>query len=498
MGRGALLFCICLTGIFSARSERALAADWKTTQLPGVAGEMFLLNVSCPTASFCVATGTQNLIASSTDPTGGPGAWHTVFAGEGRYESPSGPVISSRQVQGVSCPSTRLCVAVTTLGQIYSSTDPTGPASAWDVAEISASGRNTHLYGVSCPTESLCVAVSGRRVNRGKVFTSTDPSGGASTWREVDLGEQFDLRAVSCATPTQCVAAGAQGELVVTRNPTGSAADWFAVGSPGGPGTLQAVSCLPGICLTGNSGGNLLTATDPTSLASWKETNGGGSVQITGSSCASPSACLAADNNGDVIVSTNPGAARPDWSSTNLRPYASSVEMPGSADANGLFGASCPTVGFCALVGSRGAILTSANPFAPSAQDRPGSGRKPRRPHKRKRPRVHIARLDFRVSPRGRATIPRHAELRMRFYARGAVRRFECRLDRGRFRRCRSPARFRGIGRGVHSVTVRAVGFGGVRSSRAVKRFFVGRHCVRSSCFVGAGEIRSSAGAAGR
>jgi len=492
VGARAALLCVCLLVVGGAAGVRAQAAGWNTVQLPGVAGEMFLLNVSCPTASFCVATGTQNLIASSTDPSGGAGAWQAVFAGEGRYETASGPVISSRQVQGVSCPSTHLCVAVTTLGQIYVSTNPTGDASAWQVVEISPKGRNTHLYGVSCPSESLCVAVSGRRVNTGKVFTSTDPTGGASSWQEVDLGEQFDLRAVSCATVALCVAAGANGEVLATQDPTGPASAWSEVGFPGGSGILQSASCVPGICLTGNSGGNLLTATDPMALSSWWETNGGGSVQITGGACASPKACLAVDNNGDVIVSTDPGAPRPHWSLTNVRPYTSNVETPGSEDANGLFGASCPTTGFCALVGSRGTVLTSAEPFAQPRPDAGGGGA-PARGHRHapKRPRVHIARLRFRSPRRAPAAVPHHAKLMMRFYARGAVRRFECRLDRRAFRRCHSPKRYPRIGRGIHAVAVRAVGLSGSLGPPAVKRFYVGRYCPKKkrSCLVGAGEI---------
>jgi hypothetical protein len=480
----AFLFVIC-----AAAPAQAGAADWTTTQLPGLAGELFLLNVSCPTASFCVATGTQNLIASSTDPTGGPGAWNSVYAGEGPFEGASDPVISNRQIQGVSCPSTRLCVAVTTLGQIYTSTDPSGPASAWSVTEISPKGRNTHLYGVSCPSESLCVAVSGRRVNTGKVFTSTDP--GSGSWQEADLGEQFDLRAVSCASATLCVAAGADGELLASGDPTGGAGAWAVVGSPGGPGILQSISCIPAVCLTGNTGGNLLTASEPTSPSGWREAPGGASVQVTGSSCASPSACLAVDSNGDVIVSTGPTTPDPHWTATNLRPYTSEAETPGSEDANGLFGASCPTTSFCALVGSRGAVLTGSDPFAASPQH-PGAaqggstGTRRRRP---RRPRAEIARLHFHIPGLRRFTVPQRADLLIRFYAKGPVRRFECRLDHRSFRRCRSPERFRGIGRGIHRVAVRAVGPGGLRGPTASRPFYVGKRCVRDACVVGAGEL---------
>jgi len=472
----------------------AAAAGWTTTQLPGGPGELFLLNVDCPTTTFCAAVGTQNLIATSTDPTGGPGAWHTVYAGEGRYEdSVNGiPVISNRQVQGVSCPSSHLCVAVTALGQIYTSTDPTGPASAWAVAELKPTGRNIHLYGVSCPTESLCVAVSGRRTNTGKVFTSTDPTGGVGAWQEADLGEQFDLRAVSCSSATLCVAAGANGELVGSTNPTGGPAAWSVVGAPAGS-ILQSIDCVAGACLTGNTGGNLLATSEPTRPASWRATGGGGSVQVTGSACASASACLAVDNNGDVIVSTEPTAAQPHWALTNVRPYSEGAEEPGSVGANGLLGASCPAVSLCVLVGSRGAILTDTEPFAVPPPSKPGGGRG-KKPAKGRRgplrPRSRIARLDFvtldeEVGEAG----PRKVKMMLRFYAHGPVRRFECRLDRRRFRTCRSPKRYGAIGRGIHAIRVRAVGRTGLRGPAATERFYVGRLCHRGACLRGAAPL---------
>ncbi|HTT94598.1 MAG TPA: hypothetical protein VMF55_07990 [Solirubrobacterales bacterium] len=483
-----------MTALVLAVVAPAAAAGWTTTRLPGGPGELFLLGVDCPTTSFCAAVGTQNLIATSTDPSGGPAAWHTVYAGEGRFEDSvtGASVISGRQVQGVSCPSSRLCVAVTTLGQIYASTDPTGPASAWSVAELKPSGSNIHLYGVSCPTESLCVAVSGRRTNRGKVLTSTDPTGGVAAWQEADLGEQFDLRAVSCSSATLCVAAGANGELVASTDPTGGPGAWTSLGPLGGS-LLQSIDCAAGVCLAGNAGGNLLAAGEPTRPGSWRTASSGASVQVTGTACASAGACLAVDNNGDVVVSTEPTAPQPHWRLTNVRPYSEGAEEPGSVDANGLFGASCPSVELCVLVGSRGTILTSAEPFVPAATPKPPPGgtkssgkrrRGPLRPHSR------IARLDFFAFEKDAgASGPRRTKMRIRFYARGPVRRFECRLDRQRFRTCRSPRRYAAIGRGIHAVRVRAVGRTGLRGPAATERFYVGRVCRGGTCLPGAAPL---------
>jgi hypothetical protein len=77
----------------------------------------------------------------------------------------------------------------------------------------------------------------------------------------------------------------------------------------------------------------------------------------------------------------------------------------------------------------------------------------------------------------------------LRFYAKGPVRRFECRLDHQAFRPCRSPKRYAAIGRGLHSIAVRAVGRTGLRGPVASERFHVGRICKGGTCLGGAGVM---------
>jgi hypothetical protein len=433
----------------------ASASPWAKAQLPGIAGKVFLLGVSCPSPSLCVAVGTNNLIATSTDPTGGVGDWNVVYAGEGPspYIPPNAPFISGRQIQDVSCPSVGLCVAVTNQGNIYSSTQPTGPAGVWDVTPIDGKGRNVHLEGVSCPTISLCVAVTGGRNDSGKVFTSTDPTGGAAAWQGTQLDESLDLRAVSCGSPSLCVAVGDEGRIVTSTNPTGGASSWTVVGAPAGPGGLGGVACVAAaLCISGNQSGNLLSSTNPTGgLSSWSTVNGGGSVQITGVSCASATECLAADNNGNVHISTDPSGGRSAWSLTNLVPYHPPEGI--ALEGNGLFGVSCPVRSMCAVTGALGQIFTSRSPF-----DTASGPKKPARARRPKRPRVKVAKvlLPFRKQierGNGRVTI--------RFYAKGKVRGFSCKLDRRPFRPCRSPKRYR-LGVGKHVFMVRATGLTGL------------------------------------
>ncbi len=462
-------FCIASALAFT---PPALASSWTTAQLPGAASKVFLLGVSCPSQGLCVAVGTNNLIASSTDPTGGSPAWHFVYAGEGPWpNTESWPTenIEGRQIQSVSCPSANLCVAVTDQGFIYSSTQPTGPASAWHVAQVdNGHGYNIHLFGVSCPTPTLCVAVSGKRsthggVDNGKIFTSTDPTGGASAWRSIEFGELFEFRGVSCSSPSLCVAVAEDGRIVTSTDPTGEASAWHVLGAPAGPGSLRAVSCVTGLCLSGNESGNLLSSTNPSAGASsWSQTDGGGSVQISGASCPSASECIAVDNNGDILTSTEPAGGAGAWSFANVLPFT--VE-----EGNAMFAASCPSSSLCAVAASRGQILTNSAPFAKAATPETT----PRRRKRHKRPRVKIASL---LQSSRRQLENHRGKVWIRFYSRDGARGFICKLDRGHFKPCRSPKRYP-VKAGNHVFRVRAVGFTGLRGPMAIERFTVGDIC---------------------
>jgi hypothetical protein len=383
----------------------------------------------------------------------------------------------------VSCPSAGLCVAVTGEGYVYSSTNPTGSANDWQVVDVDGSERDTHLLGVSCPTASLCVAVSGERYTSGKVLTSTDPTGPASAWTVTQLDESLDLRGVSCGTPSLCVAVAQQGRLLVSTNPTGGASAWRELGTPGGPGDLQGISCTAtALCVAGNAGGNLIASTNPTAASAWREADGGSSVQVTGVSCLPSRQCVAVDDNGDVITSNDPTGGQGSWSLTKLIPY---VQPPGEHEEplNSLFGVSCASSSLCAVAGADGQIFTSTDPFAEST----GRSKDPGKKSRRRRPRVTIAKL---VLPTRGELGAHHARVMVRFFANGPTRRFECRINGHPFNACRSPERFRIGKKGNYAIRIRAVGMSGLRGPPAVKRFWIGKRCTRHHlCFSPDGEL---------
>ena len=305
--------CCLVMGLLSlalgwASTAPAGAATWTGRQLavPPTNRQMFA--ISCPTASFCVAVGGGNTLASSTDPAGGAGSWEVAFPGGGGPDSSN-----QRQIKGVSCPSPQLCVAVTFEGLIYASTDPTGGDGAWSIADLSAIGPNMHMYGISCPSPAFCAVAAGD----GKILTSTNPTGGAGAWSLIQLEGPLELRGVSCTSPALCVVVGDdgdnirpeltdEGEILSSTNPLGGI--WQRAQMPGAPGNLYGVACpSPALCVTGNTLGNLLVSSGPTGPApAWKTVDGGGAVQITGADCPSASQCAAVDNNGDVLTSTDP------------------------------------------------------------------------------------------------------------------------------------------------------------------------------------------------
>lgn len=471
--------CVCLGIGAVTGSTAAGAATWDGRQLTGESYRLPLFGISCPSASLCVAVGGNNTIASSTSPTGDASAWKVVHAGAGAI--PNAP--NQRQIRGVSCPSPQLCVAVTFEGLIYTSTNPTGDAGAWSVADIDASGSNTHFYGVSCPTVAFCVASAGGA----KVVSSTNPTGPASAWTETQLPGPLELRAISCASASLCVAVGDNGDnirpepsdqavVVASTSPLGGT--WSVAPLPGRQ-SVSGISCpSAGLCVSGDSLGNLLVATQPTAgTGAWRQIDGGGSVQITDVDCLSPGLCVAVDNNGDVLTSTNPDGGPGDWTFTNILPFP---WVDGGAP-NHFFGVSCAARELCAIAANGGQIFTSTDPFAASEPVVPKRGEKKKRKRNRpKRPRVMIAK---QPPPGSELTTGRKLTVSFRFFARNRaqVRGFLCKMNGRPLKPCRSPKSYR-LGRGRHVFRVRAVGWTGLRGPVEVARFEICRPTKYPNC----------------
>jgi hypothetical protein len=477
--RGGVVALSAIVVASALGADPSAASTWESRQLRGEAAESMLFGVSCPSAQFCVAVGRNNTVATSTDPTGDASSWNSTFVGSGSFETGlGGGFYNGAQIRGVSCPTTQLCVAVSFEGFIYTSTNPTGGASAWTVTDLAPTGPNPHFYGISCPSSNFCAAAA----SSGKIVTSTNPTGGAGAWSTTQLEGPLELRGISCVSAAFCVAVGDNGagimpqstdvgQILSSTDPLGG--NWQRVAMTNGQGSLYGVSCpSPALCATGNLYGNLLVATSPTGSAeAWKPAPGGGPIQITDVDCPSVTQCVAVNNNADVMTSANPPAGG--WSFTNLRPFAGVEE---TSLLNGTFGVSCPTASFCAVVGALGTIYTSENAFAvtPSTTTT-GGGKKAAKTAKGKkrpkRPRVSIARAPFPTEIEGKRTKVR---LRAFFFApqHVQVRGFSCKIDNRPAKRCRSPKVFT-VGLGKHAFRVWAIGWTGLKGKMAFAKFEV-------------------------
>jgi hypothetical protein len=126
-------------------------------------------------------------------------------------------------LEGVSCASTLLCAAGNMTGNILTSTDPAGGAGTWRRANT---GGSVQVTGASCPTALRCLAVD----NNGNILTSTDPTGGSGSWtfenlvpfRPTEGTEEQPSNALfgaSCASTSLCALVGSDSRIFTATDP---------------------------------------------------------------------------------------------------------------------------------------------------------------------------------------------------------------------------------------------------------------------------------------
>ena len=262
-------------------------------------------------------------------------------------------------VTAVSCADPSLCVAVDQSGNVITSTDPGGGTAAWTLSGIDS---KVSLSGISCPDEMLCVAVGGtseRQFPSGAVMTSTDPTGGAGTWKVVHL-DTSSLTAISCPSPSLCVAIDAAGDVHTSSDPTGGASAWSSFGVDSTVSGPTAISCpSASLCVAVDDDGNVMTSTDPTGGAgAWTLINL--SPDVTGSpdfdsvGCASATFCVigSRSNFNSVYITMDPTGGSGAWTAMPVIPQGTGAVL----------GISCPTDSFCVGVDSDGGYHVYTNP----------------------------------------------------------------------------------------------------------------------------------------
>ena len=204
------------------------ATKWSAQTFPSVPD---LTGVACTSNVACTAVGDA-----------------AAFRWNGRSWS----LQSSRHVIGVSCPALRLCTAV---GNSRPGDDGGLPTAArwnglsWFTQSTPSVGHtmSAGLNGVSCPSKRVCLAVGTNAIQDGFIYRvlaerwngtkwSVQPTPGAA-------GNFAGLSSVSCASPTVCEAVGSRARGLLAEGWNGTKWSIQHTPNPYRGGNLTGVSC---------------------------------------------------------------------------------------------------------------------------------------------------------------------------------------------------------------------------------------------------------------
>jgi len=296
-----LLCCLTISGALgeaalqTGRAE-ATPSTWSITPSPeqGSATNDFFA-VSCSSSSNCVAVGTyinestyQTLIESWNGAT-----WSVA---------PSPNPVGNDVLEGVSCASATICVAVG-----YQNTQTlieSWNGATWSVTPSPNASGNDILGGISCISATSCVAV-GNYVSttaQGTLVESWNGTGWSIT-SSPNPSSDAALSGVSCTSPSSCKAVGTNGNSTLIESSNGttwSVMSTLAMGS--GENDLEGVSCVTSsTCVAvggfpGGSAGVAQTLIESWNGATWSVTtsqNASGVDGLFGVSCAGTGGCVA-------------------------------------------------------------------------------------------------------------------------------------------------------------------------------------------------------------
>lgn len=340
-------------GGFTEPDNRALAEYWNGTSWqrqvaaqPRGGTSNVLNSVSCVSATFCAAVGWHFDV--SEDQAGLSEVWNGTRWRSQKVPSPAQGSNGLRLfLNGVSCVSARFCEAV---GDSFSPSN----AIIWNGKTWTAQSvpHPDHLAAVSCPSPTFCVAVG----EAGTVLWN------GQAWSAMPSDPMFSYNSVSCVSARFCEATGysmdgsrsyaevwngTSWNRQVTPVPSGAAnvvlgsVSCPAAGSCEAVGSYENISPLSTVMLAERWNGTAWSIQHPPSPKAST------SAALNGVWCTSASRCAAVG-----AANTSPGPVALAWNGTSwsLQPTAS---LPPSA--SGAFrGVSCGLSYACTAVGSFG------------------------------------------------------------------------------------------------------------------------------------------------
>ena len=366
------MFVTSLTA--TAPSARAGSLLWSDPIPLNTSGGTALNSVACPTASQCTAvdplgreitfdpsTGvslTRAHVAPSASVVACPSASLCVAIGGGAETTfnPTSPgsaavttLISSGELDWLSCPSTQQCTALYSDQSVSATGEVTfNPAAPGRPITAKFPGYPGLLEGVACPTMSMCVAIT---ISGGELtFNPTAP--GVPTPVAIDSGAI--LLALACVSVNQCTAVG-DGGIEVTFDPVTPGPRAAAGVDSDYADTLLAVACASQTqCSAIDEAGFEVTfdpvaPTNPTSVQVLQTTTT--ASELTAIACSSPNECTAVNGLGQAMT---------------FDPTAPSTPSPSTIDpGQPLLSVACAAATQCTAAGDGGEV--TLDPTAPSA-----------------------------------------------------------------------------------------------------------------------------------
>jgi hypothetical protein len=290
-------------------AAQGASASWSSPLLV-VPGEnpVLLFSQSCPSSGLCVGSDLAGRILTSTNPTGGAGAWSSSLV------DPNGGGIFD-----LACASNSACVAFDANGSVLTSSNPSGGGATWSVPSTSVDANG--ISALACPSAGICVATD----LGGKVLTSSTPPFTAASWSApASIPGANDISALACPSSTSCIALDASGHVYTSTSPPFGATTWSSSPSSIDPSPIYLLACpSSSACIAIDSEGRVLTAAAPFSGTNWSAPSSSSLdaaniiLQLV---CPTSSLCVAADDDGNVITSTTPPFGAATWSISTVDP----------------------------------------------------------------------------------------------------------------------------------------------------------------------------------
>jgi hypothetical protein len=366
-------------------AEQLEGSRWRAKPTAGfVGGASGALNgVSCTAAGTCAAVG---------DYIDGSGTRETLAERETSGDwvvqpTPTRPRGTTSTLSAVSCATGSACAAV---GEYCNSPRcsevgadvplaETWDGSKWAIvpAPDPPGTSNSQLDAVSCATPTSCIAVGDQQAEGDMVlFTPLIEAWNGSSWAIEQAATppgspDTRLTGVSCSSPTACTAVGSfsdtSSDLTEPFVEIWNGSTW-ALQKPSAGGTggrLSGVACVaPGSCVAVGStyvGDRALIETSAGST--WSATKlSGGAPSLAGVSCDAKEACLAVGEATRSAAMLALGSDGDAWT-------AQDVPAPNGATSGQLNGVFCPAGGRCVAVGSFATAISPSQPVIEEQHD---------------------------------------------------------------------------------------------------------------------------------